>query len=81
MPCFGGDYLRTQLAAKDAKIAALDKENIVMRQQMEKLIDERDALLAILAPILSHAEAHDYAPPIRFSVADCREIKAVVDGI
>ena len=37
-------------------------------------------LRAALTPILSHAEAHDYAPPLKFSVAACREIKEKVDG-
>lgn len=31
-----------------AEMAALDKENVVMRRQMERLIDERDALRSSL---------------------------------
>ena len=33
-----------------------------------------------LAPLLSHADAHDYAPPIRFSGADCRDIKKQINA-
>ena len=39
MPCFGGDYLRTQLAAKDAEIArlrrALDLSGIPAQAQLD----------------------------------------------
>ena len=70
----------SEYIALKSKIAALDKENIVMRRQMVKLIDERDALRAILAPILDHADSHDYAPPLKFSVAACREIKDQINA-
>lgn len=42
---------------------------------------ENARLRSALAPLLSHAEAHDYAPPIRMSVRQCREIKEKVNGI
>lgn len=45
---------------------------------------EKDAeivrLRRVLAPLLSHADAHDYAPPIRMSVRQCREIKEKGNG-
>ena len=41
MPCFGGDYLRTQLAAKEAEIAAL-------RAQLEKA----DALAEMMQDLI-----------------------------
>ena len=44
MPCFGGDYLRTQLAAKEAEIAAL-------RAQLEKadaLAEMADIIMRIV---------------------------------
>ena len=42
--------------------------------------DENARLRAALAPILNHADSHDYAPPIRLSVRQCREIKEMVNG-
>ena len=42
--------------------------------------DDITRLRAILAPILAHADAHDYAPPLKFSVAACREIKEKVNA-
>lgn len=47
-------------------------------EEMEMMDAEIARLRTILAPILSHAEAHDYAPPLKFSVAACREIKGKV---
>ena len=50
--------------------------------QWEYLLAAKDAeiayLRAALAPILAHADADDKAPPIRFSVEDCRRTKEAV---
>ena len=45
-----------------------------------KAIQENVRLRHFIKPILQHAEAHDYAPPIRFSVMECREIREKVNG-
>lgn len=44
------------------------------------LYEERARLRSIIAPLLQHADRHDYAPPLKFSVADCREIKESLNG-
>ena len=49
-------------------------------EEMERMDAEIARLRRAIAPLLSHAEAHDYAPPIRLSVSDCRDIKEKVDG-
>lgn len=41
---------------------------------------ENARLSAAIAPLLQHALAEDKAPPIRFSVEDCRKIKEKVNG-
>ena len=59
-------------------VNAWDMAGIV--EEMEKMDAEIASLRAILAPILAHAASHDYAPPIRFSVADCRDIKNQINA-
>lgn len=46
-----------------------------------KAIQENVRLRHFIKPLLSHASAHDYAPPIRLSVRQCREIKEKVNGV
>ena len=46
-----------------------------------RAIQENVRLRHFIAPILQHADSHDYAPPLKFSVAACREIKEKVNGI
>jgi len=41
---------------------------------------ENARLRAALAPILAHADAGEVAPPIRFSVGECRRVKREVEG-
>lgn len=41
----------------------------------DSVYHENARLHRALAPILTHADSHDCAPPIRFSVMECREIK------
>ena len=41
----------------------------------DSVYHENARLRRVLAPLLSHAAAHDYAPPIRLSVSACKKIK------
>lgn len=45
-----------------------------------KAIQENVRLRHLLSPIIRHADAHEYAPPISFSVDDCRKIKEKING-
>jgi hypothetical protein len=71
--------------ARCAEYGKLKAENEVLREQAGedaavicrlKLIIAQER--AVLAPILAHANAHEYAPPIKFSVAAC---KAMLEAI
>lgn len=51
-----------------------------MYQEGRALLAENARLRSLLAPILRHASAHDFAPPISFSVDDCRRIKEFINA-
>lgn len=42
---------------------------------IRNLEEDKRLLRSALAPLLAHALADDKAPPIKFSVQDCRKIK------
>ena len=51
-----------------------------LKAQNEVLLDKIARLRTILTPLLSHATSHDYAPPLKYSVAACREMLRAING-
>ena len=51
-----------------------------MYQEGRAIISENARLRAALAPIIRHADAHEFAPPISFSVDDCKKIREKING-
>ena len=51
-----------------------------MYQEGRAILAENSRLRTTLSPILRHADAHEFAPPLRLSVQDCRKIRERING-
>lgn len=65
--CEAYKLLRAALTAAQLRRGDVELENTRLREA--------------LLPLLAHADAHDYAPPLKFSIQQCRDIKEKVNGI
>lgn len=43
-------------------------------------VQEIKRLKYALSPIIRHADAHEFAPPLRLSVQDCKKIKESINA-
>lgn len=74
------DVLKQEREDYRVAVRLAETRETAVHHAINDMRGERDALRAALAPILKHADSHDYAPPLKFSVAACREIKEKVNG-
>lgn len=80
VPSEPGTGLRMAKDALGGGVMTEDKkESLYWRARREEQKTENARLRAALSPILRHADAHDFAPPLKFSVADCRKIKQYIE--